>query len=933
MDEKPTPPAAPQPAWHALPVPDALARLGSGEAGLTAAEAAARLAQHGPNVIRREEGPGPLRVLLRQFKDPIVYLLLGSAAVAMALGKGLDGAVVLGAVLVNAIIGFVQEYRAGKAVAALSRMVPDTATVIRAGHRVAVPAADLVPGDVVAVASGDRVPADARLVQARQLRVEEAALTGESVPVAKDPAAVAGDAGLGDRRGMLFGGTHVTSGTGLALVVATGRETELGRISAMLETVTDLETPLTRALAKVGGWLTLGVLGLGLALLGIGLLRGYSFADGLMVAITIAVAAIPEGLPAIITIALAIGVQRMARRRAVVRHLPSVETLGSTTVICSDKTGTLTRNEMTVQALWTPAGGGYEVGGVGYAPEGLVSKGGAALGELPPDLQEALRAALLCNDASLVREGEAWHVAGDPTEGALVTAAEKGGLAAEALRTAWPRLDAIPFESERRYMATLHRSPEGEAVLYVKGAPEAVVPRTAAPAGSSHAAALAEAEALAGQGMRVLALAARRLPAGTSSVDDADAEGGLTLLGLAGMIDPPRPEAVAAVGRCHAAGVTVKMITGDHQGTAEAIGARLGLTRPGVRAVTGAEIGAMDDAALAAAVREANVFARVAPEHKLRLVRALQAQGNVVAMTGDGVNDAPALKQADIGVAMGITGTAVSKEASDVVLADDNFATIAAAVEEGRRIYDNLVKSLAFVLPTNLGLGFILVASVIAFPLHEVNGVLEPLLPMLPTQLLWVNLVASVTLSIPLAFEVAERNVMHRPPRAPSAPLFGTFVVMRTLLVAVLMAAGSIGLFLWEYHGELARVGHETALAEARTMAVTTVIFFQAFYLLNCRSMLEPAWKIGFFSNRAVFAGIGLLLLLQAGFVYLPFMQVVFDTRALALEAVLLSAAVGAMVLPVVTLEKVLRGRAEARARRAEGAGTGLARAALPTAP
>ncbi|MFO0585229.1 MAG: HAD-IC family P-type ATPase [Anaeromyxobacter sp.] len=885
---------APPPAWHALPAQEVIARLGASEAGLTDEEAARRLARHGPNVLARDGGPGPLRVLARQLASPIIHLLLGAGVVAILLGKALDGAVVLGAVLVNALIGFLQEYRAGKAVAALSRMVPEAATVLRGGRRAEVPAAALVPGDVVALAPGDRVPADARVLHARQLHTQEAALTGESVPVAKRAGPSPEAAAAGDRHGMVFGGTHVTSGTGLAVVVATGRGTELGRISALLEAVTDLETPLTRALSSVGGWLTGGVLGLGGVLLLIALLRGYPLADGLMVAITIAVAAVPEGLPAVITIALAVGVQRMARRNAVVRHLASVETLGATTVICSDKTGTLTRNELTVQEVWLP---GPEAGASEAVPAGR---------------QALLRAAALCNDAVLRREAGRLAVAGDPTEGALLVAAEEGGVAVEAARAAWPRLDTIPFESERRLMATLHRAPDGEAVLLAKGAPEVIVPRAMLQP-SAAAAALARAGALARGGMRVLAVASRRLPPGTAELTDADAGDGLELLGLVGMLDPPRPAAIAAVAACHEAGIAVKMITGDHVGTAEAIGERLGLCRAGDRVVTGAELSAMDDAALARAAREANVFARVAPEHKLRLVRALQAQGHVVAMTGDGVNDAPALRQADVGVAMGLAGTAVSREAADVVLADDDFATLSAAVEEGRRIHDDLVKSLAFVLPANLGLGLILAASVLAFPLSEVDGALVPLLPVLPTQLLWVNLVASVTLSVPLAFEVAEHDVMRRPPRPPRAPLLGRFVVRRTLLVAGLMAAGAIGLFLWEYAGEVGRAGHATALAEARTMAVTTVVFFQAFYLFDCRSLRGPAWRLGLFSNRAVFAGVGALLLLQAGFVYLPFMQAVFGTRALDLEAVLLSAAAGAVVLPVVGLEKRLRARRRTR--------------------
>ncbi|ABS28042.1 HAD-IC family P-type ATPase [Anaeromyxobacter sp. Fw109-5] len=906
-------------AWHALASAEALARLGTSEAGLVPQEAADRLARCGPNLLARDEGPGPIRILLRQLHEPIVYLLLASSALAMALGKPVDGAVVLGAVVVNALIGFVQEYRAGRAIAALSRMVPDVATVVRGGRRLSVPAAELVPGDVVVLASGDRVPADARVLSARQLHADEAALTGESLPVAKHVEPANADAPLGDRRSLLYGGTHVTSGSGMAVVVATGGATELGRISALLGQVIELQTPLTRALGRVGRWLTVGVVALGLALLAVGLLRGYSLADGLLVAVTIAVAAIPEGLPAIITIALAIGVQRMARRRAVVRHLPSVETLGSTTVICTDKTGTLTRNEMTVQQVWTPVAQ-YDVSGVGYAPEGVVSRAGVEVGQPPEELAAALRAAALCNDASLHAKEGAWAVAGDPTEGALVVAAEKAGLAVDDLRRDWPRLDAIPFESERQYMATLHALPSARAVqrapagasIFVKGAPEVVLARCALPEGAD--AVLGEVHALARQGMRVLALAHRRAD-GATALHEEDVRD-LTFLGLAGMIDPPRPEAVAAIAACHGAGVAVKMITGDHRGTAEAIGARLGLLGPGQRALTGAELGALDGAALRRAAHEVNVFARVAPEHKLRLVRALQEEGHVVAMTGDGVNDAPALKQADIGVAMGITGTAVAKEASDVVLADDHFATISAAVEEGRRTYDNLVKALAFVLPTNLGLGAILVVAVLFFPLHEVGGALEPLLPILPTQLLWVNLVASVALALPLAFEVKERDVMRRPPRDPGAPVLGAFVVARTVLVAFLMAGAAVGLFLWEYRREAPLVGHAVALAEARTMAVTTVVFFQAFYLLNCRSLRESAFRIGFFSNRMVFVGIAALAALQVAFIYLPPLQSVFGTAALVPRDVALAALAGAVVLPVVSVEKLLRARAAARVSR-----------------
>jgi Ca2+-transporting ATPase len=897
------------PAWHALAAERALELLASHEErGLATSEARARLSRHGPNVIERKGGPGVLTLMARQVKNPIVYLLLGSAALAILLGKVLDGMVVLGALVVNAVIGFLQEFRAGKAIEALSRMVPQEAQVVRDGRMQSVSTSELVPGDILLLASGDRVPADVRLLASKNLQVEEAALTGESLPAAKSVAPVDEHASVGDRRGMAFGGTLVTSGTGRAVVVETGGRSELGRISHMLEEASELQTPLTRALAAVGTWLTFAVLAIAALLLAVSLLRGYSLADGLLVAIALAVAAIPEGLPAIITIALAIGVQRMAARNAVIRKLPSVETLGSTTVICSDKTGTLTRNEMTVQALSTAAEA-YTLSGVGYAPEGYLSSSGGRLATAPEDVKSLVEAAVLCSDASVHAEGDQWKVSGDPTEGALVVAAMKAGIDVQALRAGCSRLDVIPFESEHQFMATLHPTgQDGENVVFIKGAPEVIL-RRCGDGDARWEDAMSRVASLASEGMRVLAVASKRVSATVRELQTSDATDGFEFLGLAGMLDPPRPEAVAAVKTCQAAGVTVKMITGDHLGTAESIGRQLGILAPDGKGITGAELEALDDAQLREVAGSINVFARVAPEHKLRLVKALQAATHVVAMTGDGVNDAPALKQANVGVAMGITGTAVSKEAADVVLADDNFASIASAVEEGRRIYDNLVKSLAFVLPTNLGLGFILMAAVAFFPVVDVGGERVPLMPVLPTQLLWINLVASVALSLPLAFEVEEPDTMNRPPRATGTPIFGRFVILRTLLVAAVMTAGALGLFLWEYWTEVPHQGHAVALREAQTMAVTTVMFFQIFYLFNCRSLRTSVFQLGFFSNRTVFVGIFTLLLLQAGFIYLPFMQSIFGTAALTPGAIALSALVGAVVLPLISLEKRLRGR------------------------
>jgi magnesium-transporting ATPase (P-type) len=893
----------PDVAWHALDPEQALGAIRSGSDGLDDGEVDARRTRFGANAVPRSAGPGLARLFARQLNSSIVYLLLAAAAIAIGLGKVLDGVVVLGAIVVNAAIGFVQELRAGRAIEALTRMVPQSAQVVRNGRPHTIASALLVPGDVVLLSAGDRVPADARLLSARNLLVDEASLTGESTPVLKAVAPVAEGLALADRSSMAFGGTLVTAGYARAVVIATGAATELGRISRLLQETSELETPLTRAIRVVGAWLTGGIVLVSAVLLVVGLARGYGVAEALLVGVTLAVASIPEGLPAIITIALAVGVQRMAKRNAIVRWLPSVETLGSTTVICSDKTGTLTRNEMTVQALTTPDGD-YELGGTGYAPLGDLLRGGVPLDRAPGDVVTLVTAAALCSDACVRRQAGSWQLAGDPTEGALVVAAAKLGIDVEALRREDPRLDVIPFDSELQFMATLH----ADGAVYLKGAPEVVLARCDLSAGE-RALAMQQVAAYASGGMRVLAVADKRLPAERTALEVSDVVAGLRYLGVAGMMDPPRPEAIDAVRACRAAGVTVKMITGDHVGTAEAIARQLDLLPAAGRGVTGSELSGLADGALREVARSTNVFARVAPEHKLRLVRALQDQGSVVAMTGDGVNDAPALKQANIGVAMGITGTAAAKEAADVVLADDNFASIAAAIEEGRRIYDNLVKSLAFILPINLGLGLILIAAVAWFPVVSVNGELVPLMPALPAQLLWINLVTSVALSLPLAFEVAEPDVMTRPPRSAGAPFLDRFVVVRTAIVAATMAAGALGLFLWEYYREVGVHGHELALREAQTVAMTTVVFFQIYYLLHCRSLRAPVLRSGLGANRVVSVGIATLLVLQAAFIYLPPMQALFGTAPLGWDALLTAAAVAAVIIPLISAEKAIRRR------------------------
>jgi magnesium-transporting ATPase (P-type) len=855
--------------------------------------------------------------------DPLIWVLLASAALAFLLGETVDAFVVLAVVALNTIIGFAQEYRAGKEIEALIDLVPRQTTVLRDGERIQISANNLVPGDVVLLQSGDQVPADARIVSSKSLQVDKSALTGESVPVEKGPEPVEDGSEIGDRSGVVHGGTLATYGTGMAVVVTTGNETELGRISSLLGGATETETPLTGQIAVFSKWLTVAVVVVAVLLLPLGLLRGFPVADALLAAIALAVAAIPEGLPAIITISMAVGVRRMAGRRAIIRRLPAVETLGSTTVINTDKTGTLTRNEMTVKELWTPGegtpGGAYGLGGTGYDPEGdLLDGDGNPASEVPERVEELARAGLLCNDASINDGEDGRTVAGDPTEGALVVAAEKLGFDAGETRRRFARVDSIPFESERRYMATLNDTPEGKEArrVYLKGAPEVVLERCASAAGGGpldRDEALGEVERMSSQGMRVLAVAAKS-GAGRDTIEETDAEDGFEFLGFAGMIDPPRQEAIEAVAACHDAGITVKMITGDHAGTAAAIGRQIGLTGENETdgATTGRELDRLSEEELAETAASTNVFARVAPEHKIRLVRALQEGGEVAAMTGDGVNDAPALKQADIGVAMGITGTDVSKESADVVLTDDNFASIAAAVEEGRRVYDNIIKALAFLLPTNLGEALIILLAVAFFPVTAAG---DALLPITLVQILWINLVAAVTLGLPLAFEAKEPDIMGRPPRDPGRPILDRFVISRTVVVGLLMTAGAIGLFILRYFVS----GDD--LAGAQTAAVTTVILFQIFYLFECRSLRGSTLKMGLFSNRWIYVGIGAILVLQLGFVYLPFMNVLFGSAPLTLAAWGQALLVGALVLPVVGLEKALRERRGRRSADREGRG------------
>ena len=896
--------------WHALKPEEAAERLNSSFEGLPADDADERLKTYGPNRIEKRSEDGPLIILWRQINNPLIWVLIGSGILAVLLGKITDGSVVLGVVVINTIIGFIQEYRAGKAIEALSEMVPENARVLRDGMQVMLPVLELVPGDVVFLEAGDRVPADMRLIRQKNLAVEEAALTGESVPAQKSISPVEEDAVIGDRHSMLYSGTLIVSGTAKAIVVTTGMATELGKISDMLVSTPDLQTPLTRKLATIGKYLTIGIGLLTLVILVVGVLRatgnGIAFIpalkESLIFAIALAVGAIPEGLPAIVTIALAIGVQRMARRNAIIRKLPAVETLGSTTVICSDKTGTLTRNEMTVNAIHTP-GRQMEVSGVGYNLTGGFTENDKPVNNLPDDVKALLQNAVLCSDAGIKTEGGETRVSGDPTEIALLIAAGKAGIKAVELEQKLPRLDVIPFDSDNQFMATLnHYDPPA---IIMKGAPEVIAGKCSqyengTPVHSAEL--LREVEALAGRGLRVLAVARKPVEKKQDKIHPEDTKKGFTFLGLIAMIDPPRPEAIEAIQKCHEAGIVVKMITGDHQITALAIGKQLGLTEKD-EAINGTVLSGMDDHALRTTATNTNIFARVAPEHKLRLVRALQQENHIVAMTGDGVNDAPSLKQSNIGVAMGITGTSVSKESADIVLADDNFASIGAAVEEGRRVYDNLLKSLAFVLPTNLGLAFILIYGIMFFPFHPDTG--DLLLPILPVQLLWINLVAAVALALPLAFEAKEHDVMQRPPRKPDAPLFNKFVTYRVVLVSLLMTAGTIVVFNLQYReGIEMGMAAEPAISHAQTLAVTFVIMFQIFYLMNCRSLKSSLLKTGLFTNRTIYVGIAVVLGFQALFIYSPVFQSIFSTVALSPRQLLMAAVFGLSVWPVIGIEK-----------------------------
>jgi magnesium-transporting ATPase (P-type) len=861
--------------WHAVAADEAIARLGTDqEGGLAADEAARRLQQHGANVLPEGKRHGPVMRFLLQFHNILIYILLGSGFIKLMLSLWVDAGVIFAVVLVNSALGFLQEGRAEKALDRIRTMLSAQARVVRGGSVRLVPAEELVPGDLVLLESGDKVPADLRLLDVKNLRCEEAALTGESVPVEKSTVAVSGRATVGDRSGMAFSGTLVASGRGRGVVVATGSQTELGHINQLLASVDAFDTPLLRQIKQFGVAITwvIGVLSVVMFAWGHWVRDDLGFVEIFQAVVSSAVSIIPEGLPALITVTLAIGVQSMARRNAIIRRLPAVETLGSVSRICSDKTGTLTLMEMMVVAAVT-ADGDYTVTGDGYAPDGdVLADGGPAGSDAALGLMGQV--AVLCNDAELRQVDGHWTVEGDPTEGALYPFAAKLGLDRTTERAARPRIDAIPFESEHKFMATVHASAAGTPYLLVKGAPEVILGHCdrqlqgdGRPAPLDRARFDAASDALAAQGQRVLGLAWLEAPGLPPDITAEQLPTDLVLLGLIGLLDPPRKEAIEAIRECHDGGIRVTMITGDHKVTAAAI-AHLLEIGDGSTALTGAEIEEMDEASLQQAVRDVDVFARASPEHKLRLVKAIQADDQIVAMTGDGVNDAPSLKRADIGVAMGIKGTEVTKEAAEMVLADDNFASITAAVKEGRTVYTNIEKALLFMLPTNVAQGLVIIAAVFfAFTA-----------PITAPQILWVNMVSSVTLGLVLSFEPHEPDVMQRPPRAADTPIINAFGIWRLGFVGLALLALTLVFF---FQAKSADVSDELA----RSIAVNALVIGQVFYLLNSRfrtaSSLTPRVLHG---NTYLAYGIVAVIVLQALFTYAPPFQALFHTDAVPLH-------------------------------------------------
>lgn len=891
--------------WHTQSADDVSEILdSSSEKGLSDEQVRQRAEKYGFNALTEQKGTSPFVRFLLQFHQPLVYILLAAVIVTFFLKEYVDSGVIMAVVLVNAIIGFVQENKALNAISALSQSMKNQATVLRNGKRQTIDAKFLVPGDIVLLQAGDKVPADMRLLKARDLQIDESALTGESVPVEKNTEVLEENITLGDRRNMAYSTALVTYGTGTGVVTSIGDLTEIGKISTLISETPTLDTPLTRRIKEFSHILLYAIVALAVLTFGIGYLHGQPLLDSFMAAVALAVGAIPEGLPAAVTIMLAIGVSRMAKRRAIIRSLPAVESLGSTTIICSDKTGTLTKNEMTVCKLYS--GSTFiDVSGNGYDPEGMLHLDGdesktVNIDEYPA-VRETILCGLLCNDSVLnepdttgSEKDAQWTITGDPTEGALLVAAHKAGLQ-NSFGEKFKKVDTIPFQSEYQYMATLVSDSESDdKTIYVKGSLEAILPKCKTMLDVSGKTAdidsdtiQKQAESMAEKGMRVLTFARKKVASDKSSVEHDDLEQGLEFVGLQAMIDPPRPEAIQAVATCHNAGITVKMITGDHALTALSIAQQLGIAGDNDKATTGQELSSLSEEEFDEIAQSCNVFARVTPDNKLNLVKALQARGNIVAMTGDGVNDAPALRRADIGVAMALNGTEVAREASDIMLTDDNFATIEAAVEEGRGVFDNLKKFIVWTLPTNGGEAFMILIAVL-FGLS---------LPLLPVHILWINMTTAVCLGLMLAFEPKEEGLMKRPPHQPDAPILNGELLKRIFLVSSMLCAASYALFELE-------LMWEASVEEARTVAVAMLVVGEAFYLLNCRTLTKSVFEVGLFSNMFIWLGMGIMAILQLIFTYLPIMNSWFHTEPISFGAWIRVLACGAIISVIVGLEK-----------------------------
>ncbi len=884
--------------WHERAADTALHALKTTANGLSQTEAATRLETHGPNRLPEAAKRSALLRFLLHFHNVLIYVLLGCAGITMMLDHLVDTLVIVAVVFANAGIGFFQEGKAEKAMDSIRRMLALRSSVVRDGNRRSIEGELLVPGDIVLLEAGDKVPADLRLLQAHGLQIQEAILTGESVPVDKHTQPVAANAALGDRVCMAFSGTLVTSGQGKGVVVGTGTETEIGRISSMLSKVELLTTPLVKQMNVFARWLTILILLIAVILLIFGYFVEYfEFNELFMAVVGLSVAAIPEGLPAVLTITLAVGVQAMARRNAIVRRLPAIETLGSVSVICTDKTGTLTRNEMMVASVVTHTHI-FSIDGNGYEPNGAIKLNDSGVnGRDHAILEELGRAAALCNDASLHEREGVWTVEGDPMEGALLALSGKIGMDVRKELSEWTRTDAIPFDAKHRFMATLNHDHENHAFVAVKGAPEQLLSmceEQRGVAGGTEPLNQAywheKAEGIAAQGQRVLAFAVRSVTPEHTVLEFSDVEGALILIGLVGLIDPPRSEAIEAVSECHGAGIRVKMITGDHKGTAAAIGKQIGLQNPD-NVLTGLDLDAMNDAALATAVLETDIFARTSPEHKLRLVMALQSNGMTVAMTGDGVNDAPALKRADAGIAMGMKGSEAAKEAAELVLADDNFASIVTAVREGRTVYDNIKKVISWTLPTNAGETMVIIVALL-FGLT---------LPVSPIQILWINLITASTLGLALAFEPTEADTMRRPPRPRNEPILTGELTWQIVLASVLFFCGVFGLYYYS-------IGKGYSIELARTIVLNTLVMMEIFYLFFIRNIYGTSltWK-AVRGTKVVWATIAVVTVAQLAITYLAPLQKIFATEAVPFFDGVLIFGVGVALFAIIETEKQLR--------------------------